>query len=261
MLSTAHTASVDGIPVLWMNPAVDTDRRSLAIWMTGLTGWKELTEPTLARLADLGFLALSIDAFEHGERLRDTREALARRADSAFRETVWPILGRTVLDLMRVADWAISAHDLDAHIVAGGISLGGDIAVALAGVDQRVDRVAAIASTPDWARPGMRRNTEPYDVVAQGMPGAEGAWLRGQLDPALHSDRFATGPAIAFELGEDDEHIPPRLALAFARSVADAGNSSADRVTVTVHPGLDHAKATADPGLLARAIAWLARES
>lgn len=259
MPSARHSTTVDGIPAIWMPPQVDADRRTLAVWLTGLSGWKELTVPTLERFAELGFFALSIDAFEHGERLRDSREQLAQRADTAFRRTMWPTLGRTVLDVMHVAYWVIDTYDLGASIVAGGVSMGGDIAVALAGIDHRVTRVAAIAATPDWARPGMRRATDPFDVVAQGLQSAEGALLRRWLDPAQHPDRFARRPAVAFELGGDDCHIPAEHAKAFARAVADVDHAAMRRIVVTVHPGLDHAQSTSDPLLLERAIAWMAR--
>ena len=53
-------------------------------------------------------------------------------------------------------------------IAAGGVSMGGDIAVALAAVDHRVTRVGAVVATPDWTRPGMTRVGEPDAVIDQG---------------------------------------------------------------------------------------------
>jgi dienelactone hydrolase len=50
-----------------------------------------------------------------------------------------------------VLDWIIANRDvLISKMVAGGFSMGGDISIALAGIDHRVGRVAAIGSTPDW---------------------------------------------------------------------------------------------------------------
>jgi hypothetical protein len=64
--------------------------------------------------------------------------------------------------LARLGERELLAASFDEHFgvasprVAGGVSTGGDVAVALAGVDPRIDRVAALVATPDWARPGMQ---------------------------------------------------------------------------------------------------------
>jgi len=42
------------------------------------------------------------------------------------------------LDAFCVLDWAVSKYKLNNGIVVGGISMGGDIAVSLAGIDKRV---------------------------------------------------------------------------------------------------------------------------
>jgi uncharacterized protein len=50
------------------------------------------------------------------------------------------------------------------------VSTGGDIAVAPAGIDQRISRVAAIVATPHWTRPGMRDIRDPLRALPQGTP-------------------------------------------------------------------------------------------
>jgi hypothetical protein len=52
-----------------------------------------------------------------------------------FPHTVWPILGQSALDTLRVIDWAIAELDSSLPCYMGGESLGGDIAVAAAGID------------------------------------------------------------------------------------------------------------------------------
>jgi hypothetical protein len=37
--------------------------------------------------------------------------------------------------------------------------MGGDISIATVGVDERIKRIAAFVTTPDWLRPGMRSLT------------------------------------------------------------------------------------------------------
>jgi cephalosporin-C deacetylase-like acetyl esterase len=66
------------------------------------------------------------------------------------------LAGRTVLESLRVLDWVDEHFGVAGPRVAGGVSMGGDVAVALAGVDPRIDRVAALVATPDSARPGMQ---------------------------------------------------------------------------------------------------------
>jgi hypothetical protein len=48
----------------------------------------------------------------------------ARRG--AYRRHKWPILGQTVLDALRVIDWAAGALGAGPPVAAGGISLGGE---------------------------------------------------------------------------------------------------------------------------------------
>ena len=147
-------ADVDGIPVVWIQPDNQDGDARIALWLPWLTGTKETTIPFLAELAGRGFTAVSFDPWQHGERGTETAEQISARVFGDFRRHMWPILGQTTLDALRVADWAaveFGATDM----AAGGVSMGGDIAVALAGIDQRISRVAAIAATPDWTRPGM----------------------------------------------------------------------------------------------------------
>lgn len=69
------------------------------------------------------------------------------------------------------------------NAVAGGVSMGGDVAIALAGIDARVRRVATVGSTPDWNRPDMRDLRDPAKVIDQGA--ADPGSLRIQVHPDL----------------------------------------------------------------------------
>jgi len=66
-----------------------------------------------------------------------------------FRRRMWPLAGRSVLESLRVLDWVDDHFGVAGPRVAGGVSTSGDVAVALAGVDPRIDRVAALVATPD----------------------------------------------------------------------------------------------------------------
>ena len=222
--------TVDGIPVVLVAPEAAAPR--LALWISHLGGSKEKAGAMLELLAARGMTAVSFDPPQHGERAEGDTWAFAADTLAAFRARMWPLLGATTLEALTVLDWAI-AETGATSVVAGGDSMGGDVAVALAGIDPRVSRVAAIGSTPDWARPGMTVLDDPGTLVDQGQPTTYGAWLHEQLDPMLHPGRYARDVAIAFECGDDDHHVPPENAEAFAARVGDG-------VRVQRHRGLDH---------------------
>src|SRR6266508_3223777 len=149
-----------------------------------------------------GFVAVSLDPWRHGQRGTESGEQIARRVFGNFRRHMWPILGQTTLD-SRVVDWAMADLHAGPEVVAGGVSMGGDVAVALVGIDNRITRVAAIVATPDWTRPGMTDLFDPYRVLPQGQADAYPQWFHDQLDPLTHLHAYAHGPAITFECGAD----------------------------------------------------------
>ncbi len=155
-------------------------------------------------------MAVSLDPWRHGQRGTESGEQIARRVFGNFRRHMWPILGQTTLD-SRVVDWAMADLHAGPEVVAGGVSMGGDVAVALVGIDNRITRVAAIVATPDWTRPGMTDLFDPYRVLPQGQADAYPQWFHDQLDPLTHLHAYAHGPAITFECGADDTHVPPGM--------------------------------------------------
>jgi hypothetical protein len=60
---------------------------------------------------------------------------------------------------------------------------GGAVAVAPAGVDPRIDRVAALVATPDWARPGMPTLGEDRVLLDQGDADRYAQWFFDALNP------------------------------------------------------------------------------
>ncbi|ARJ06994.1 hypothetical protein GCM10010988_23430 [Cnuibacter physcomitrellae] len=255
-------ASVDGLPVVFVTPAPANDRGRLALFLPFLGGTKETVAPQLARLAHDGFTAVGLDPFRLGERGDGDDRAVVASVFAHFRRDMWPILGQTTLDAVRVLDWATARFPVAADdIVAGGLSMGGDIGVALAGIDRRVTRVAAVGATPDWTRPGMRHVGNPEEVILQGDPTAFGQWMYSHLDPMTHPGGYAHGPAIAFELGADDTHVPPEAATRFREALRAAAPLAAERMRVTEHAGLDHLGAIRDTRVVESALAWLADPS
>ncbi|MBN2046461.1 MAG: hypothetical protein JW750_01360, partial [Anaerolineaceae bacterium] len=150
-----HNEWVNDIPVRWIAPVETHPSPRLLIWLTGLSGTKEGEDARLAQLVARGYYALSFDPYQHGERGTETPKQIIERVFGNFRNEMWPILAHTTEDTPRVIDWALDRFSLEPPVLMGGISMGGDIAVAAAGIDPRITVVAACCATPDWMRPGM----------------------------------------------------------------------------------------------------------
>jgi dienelactone hydrolase len=245
---------VEGIPVILAEPV--EQRGAPVLWMSYLGGYGERNLPMLERFAAAGHPAASFDAPGHGARGSGDRQEFARRVLAAFRQRMWPLLGRTTLEALRVLDWLGGELDASEGFLVGGFSMGGDAAVALAGIDQRVLRVVAIGSTPDWSRPGMRELEDPSRPLDQGEADAYADWFAARLDPMRNLGRFRRELAIDFELGAEDRHIPEANARAFADALAALDPPAAATVEINVHPGLDHG-VVSDQGAKDGAFAFL----
>jgi dienelactone hydrolase len=232
--------NVDHIPVIWVEPENFTGPAHLVIWMDGLTGDKERMRPYLAALAASGFIALSFDAFQHGERAVESAEQLISRIAGNYRRHFWPILGQTILDATRVLDWATASLNVFSDALMGGISMGGDVAVATAGIDHRIQRVAAMLATPDWLRPGMKDYTNPSVDFDQGEADAYAKFFYDRFNPLTHLESFSHLPGIAFECGAQDTLVPPDGALRFKEVLKSIYGQDADRLRVNVHENAGH---------------------
>jgi dienelactone hydrolase len=253
---------IDHIPAIWLEPQNQHRKsRRLAIFLTGLTGGKESTLPYLTDLANAGFVALSFDNWEHGERTRMTGGQVGARTFGNFRRYMWVNIGQTALDMLRVIDWAIATLGVERRVCAGGLSMGGDISVTAAGIDPRIRRVAAVVATPDWLRPGMMDLVGNERVLLPaGTPDAYSRKFYELFNPITHLAQYAHAPEIRFVNGEKDDHVPPEAAVRFKNALGELYPEAGEAVSIEMLPGLDHmgvGRASAQwwPGLLA----WMAR--
>lgn len=215
-----------------MDAVEPTNHRKLAIWLPWFSGDKEAVIPYLTDLSQKGYVALSYDPWQHGERAKESKEALTSRVFSNFRRYMWPILAHTTEDILRVIDWAIESLEVAPNVYLGGISMGGDIAVAAAGIDKRIICVSALNATPDWMRPGMDVDAGRADAYAE--------YLYHRLNPITHLDAYAHCPSIAFECGAEDKHVPPDGALRFRDALIKTYKKAPDRLQVNLHEGVSH---------------------
>ncbi len=232
-----RSASVDGIPVTYVLP--DGPPGGVALWLSHLGGSAAQTVPMLHRLAGFGYAAVSFDAPEHGSRSTGDPWAFATDLLGAFRRRMWPLLGLTTLEALRVLDWADDTLEAGAPRVAGGVSMGGDVAIALAGADSRISRVATVMSTPDWSRPAMARLDDPDRLLDQGEADAYAEWFYDRLDPRRHADRYR-GVALHFQNGGADRHIPVDDAYAFRDMLRARFPGDATEIVVEVIPDATH---------------------
>ncbi len=249
---------MDHIPILWLEPPLGGPARQLVVALPGLSGTKEsMVTPFLQDLAARGFVALSFDPWQHGERGTEDREQMSRRIFGNFRRHFWPILGNTAVDALRVIDWAVAELGVVPPVYVVGTSMGGDIAVAAAGIDHRIRRVATVVSTPDWLRPGMQDSRNPGAAASQGAPDSYSQYFYDRLNPLTHLEAYTHGPAISFVCGEQDTHVPPDGALRFQMALRKAFPAAADNVRVKLVPGKGHLDFVKPELWWAESLAWL----
>jgi uncharacterized protein len=232
--------NVDHIPVIWVEPDNHKAPAHLVIWMDGLTGNKERMQPYLATLAASGFVAVSFDAFQHGERGAERLEQFISRIAGNYRRHYWPILGQTILDATRIIDWATANLKVFSDVLMGGISMGGDVAIATSGIDRRIQCVAAMLATPDWLRPGMKDFVNPSIEFAQGEADTYAKFFYDRFNPLTHLESFSHLPEITFECGAQDTLVPPDGALRFQKALNSMYGQDARRLRVNLHENVGH---------------------
>ena len=228
-----NKATVASIPLIWVEPERSATTK-LVIWLPGFSGTKEAMEPYLTALAAAGFVALSFDPVQHGERRIESQEQLRTRVRGNIRRYFWPILAQTAEETSIVIDWALAHLGVAESVGMGGISMGGDIAVAATAVDPRIRVVAAAIATPDWLRPGSFEPPGEPDDVAQAC--------YDRRNPLTHLADYRHCPAITFQCGADDQQVPPTGALQFIAALQSTIYATQpDRLEAVLHPGVAHA--------------------
>jgi uncharacterized protein len=110
--------------------------------------------------------------------------------------------------------------------------MGGDIAVAAAGVDRRFVAVSACVATPDWMRPGSFEPPGEPDAAAQAD--------YDRRNPLTHLEAYKHRPAIAFQSGADDRQVPPDGGERFVAALKPLYGKQADRLRVNLQPNTVH---------------------
>ncbi len=263
--NSQHTGNIEfeyvnNIPIAFCRPYKYKSNNSTAVWLPYLGGDKETGANELQKLASHGYFAISIDPWLHGERSGDLQEDVRALVFQEFRKHMWQILGITTLDVFRVIDWVIDMFKLDRNVVAGGLSMGGDIAIALAGIDARVSRVAAVAATPNWERPGMTDVMDATKIVNQGDSTNFSKWLYNRLNPITNLNSFGRPLQLHVELGELDTHINPQWMLDFKNDLITDYANAERNIEIVINNGFNHISLLQNPKVIDRAIHFLIGE-
>ena len=92
---------------------------------SGFSGTKESTINRLETFAADGFVAMSFDMAEHGERMVDADSTtFVTRVRSNLRKFFWEILAQSAGEFTVVIDWAVETLSVEPHVAVGGQSAG-----------------------------------------------------------------------------------------------------------------------------------------
>lgn len=227
-----NRANVEDLPVTWVEPEGGSVGRNLVIWLPGFGGTKEGMDPYLHDLAGAGYVGLAFDPHQHGDRRIESQDELRDRILGNIRRHFWPILAHTSEEVPTVIDWALHELSIDRQVGIGGISMGGDIAIAAAGLDPRITAVSACLATPDWLRPGSHEPPGEPDEYAQSC--------YDRLNPLTHLERYRHCPALALQCGELDTQVPPDGGERFVNALAATYASYPERLQVFLYPATPH---------------------
>lgn len=198
MSVTVEHARFAEIPLLIARPAGMVSPLPTVLWFHGLGADKEVHLPELCRLAELGLLAVGVDAVGHGQRrLAD----LAQHACRPPHETPGffaQIVNGTVAEVPALVDRLVELDLTDPQRVGvAGVSMGGCIAYGAIAGDRRLCAAAVLLGSPEWALAelpdltverffpaALLSITAEHDTV---VPPAAARVLHEKLEPRYHT--------------------------------------------------------------------------
>jgi dienelactone hydrolase len=140
------SAPGERVPLLILKQEQSSGKQAVVVSLHGTNQSKETMRPTLRTFADLGFIAVAMDAPYHGERELPI-PGLSNPYQSALLKAYRtgegrPYLYETVWDVMRLIDYLSTREDVDpAKIALVGFSKGGTEAYLAAAADPRISVV------------------------------------------------------------------------------------------------------------------------
>ena len=111
-------------------------------------------------MADAGFLAVGVDAVEHGQRAGRDLEQLPR-------SEIQELVARTSAEVPRLLDDLLELQSDLGRFAIVGTSMGGYIALRAALEEPRLGAVAPIISSPEWIDPARWPDFWPSALLLQ----------------------------------------------------------------------------------------------
>lgn len=274
---TVNKIWIDLIPVYYITPDgyKDGDDMKICLFLSGLSGNKESLVNTYAKyILENGWTAVFFDHYMHGERadiynpttiLTSSEEEVAelrkKILTTCFKNMYrygWEILGNTSLNALRVLDYFYDNFPV-VESVMGGHSMGGDTSLVVAGLDNRINRILCVVTSPDWLRPGMHHLNGYGDVEVPSDPGEPDAmskWYFDSFSPSMNLTRYDRGNLDAmFVCGELDTHINPNWVYTFRENVYRLNPKAGEKLGIWTNMGAGHASPGEDD--LHKLFSWL----
>ena len=222
-----------GVPLLLVRPSGSVRALPTVLWVHGYGASKETHLAELLRLADLGLLAVGIDAVGHGRRRPD---GCAHRVTGSPRENAAVfrrIIGDTVAGLPRLVDELLEVGLSEpGRIAIAGVSMGGCIVYGAVAADRRYAAAVALLGSPEWTRPED-----------------DGAWL----------DAFHPTALLSITAGRDSV-VPPAAARELHALLAGRYRLQPERLSYRELAAAPHLMPAADWAIATgHAAAWLKR--
>lgn len=244
---------LDDISLCFVKPE---NIKGIALWIPYFGGTCDTCAKDLFYISKNNYVAISIDPWMHGERGKSRKPSIRTDALNHFRKVMWQVIGLTVIDSYKVIDWACEEFEIVENIVAGGLSMGGDIAISLAGIDNRIKRVAGVASSPDWYRKGMTDVMDSTKIIDQGNPTHFSQWLCEKLNPSLNIESYKHDVTMQLEYGTKDTHILSKWAVDF-KSKVEKDNKNGNAITILNSEESTHISLIQKKTVIDRAIDFL----
>lgn len=210
----------------------------------GLLGDKRHMLSTCLRLADSGFLAVAMDARDHGERMKPR---FWQRLQGNMPSFFFPILLGTAKDVGAVIDYLEGRIEADiGRVGMMGVSMGGFITVIAVSLEKRIKVAASVLAGANY-RILMRQQSrleglsESFGLANEPLVDLDGYAedFVEKYDPVNHLDRFRPMPLL-FLNREKDHLVPLKCATSLYDALKPSYKDMPDKLRIKVYPGVAH---------------------
>jgi dienelactone hydrolase len=197
-----------GVPVLLAAPASHArppagDRAPIVLWFHGFRADAAANADELAAIAADGFLAVGVDAVDHGARRADDVDARIAAEPGGARAVMLAMAAATAAELPALVA-ALGARGLGdpGRVGLVGVSMGGYLAYRAARELPGVRAVVAVLGSPEWGPPGAPGPDSPHaaphafrDVALLSITAERDASVPPDAARRFHAELAATHPA------------------------------------------------------------------